>query len=189
MDRLAERVRLDPAEVRRRNLITSDQMPYTTGYLRMGTRPVVYDGGDYPRLLAGALEAVGYQDARRRQAAGERIGVGIACCVESAGVQQPEPATIRVQPNGDVHAFLGSTPGGQGHRTVFAQVIAEHLGWPLARVKVFAGDTTAVSSSANTAGSRSALEVGNAVAAAAREARRLAPRTSPDRARSEPRTT
>ena len=99
--------------------------------------------------------------------------MGVACCVESAGIQQPEPATIRIQPNGDVHAYLGSTPGGQGHRTVFAQVIAEHLGWPVDRVQVFVGDTTTVSNSANTAGSRSALEVGNAAAAVAREARRL----------------
>jgi aerobic carbon-monoxide dehydrogenase large subunit len=173
MDRLARRLELDPAELRKRNLISPDQMPYATGYKRMGTRPVIYDGGDYPRLLASALEAVGYQEARQQQAAGARIGVGVACCVESAGIQQPEPATIRVQPNGDVHAYLGSTPGGQGHRTVFAQVIAEHLGWPVERVQVFVGDTTSVSSSANTAGSRSALEVGNAAAAVAREARRL----------------
>jgi carbon-monoxide dehydrogenase large subunit len=173
MDALARRLELDPAELRRRNLISPEDMPYTTGYNRAGNRPVVYDGGDYPRLLASALEAVGYTEARARQAAGERIGVGVACCVESAGIQQPEPATIRVQPNGDVHAYLGSTPGGQGHRTVFAQVIAEHLGWPLARVQVFVGDTTTVSNSANTAGSRSALEVGNAAAAVARETRRL----------------
>lgn len=173
MDSLARELGLDPAELRRRNLIGPELMPYTTGYLRTGTRPVVYDGGDYPRLLSSALEAVGYQAARQRQAAGERIGIGVACCVESAGIQQPEPATVRIQPNGDVHAYLGSTPGGQGHRTVFAQVIAEHLGWPVDRVQVFVGDTTNVSNSANTAGSRSALEVGNAAGAVAREARRL----------------
>ncbi|HLZ27256.1 MAG TPA: xanthine dehydrogenase family protein molybdopterin-binding subunit [Chloroflexota bacterium] len=172
MDGLARQLGLDPAELRRRNLIGPERMPYTTGYLRMGTRPVVYDGGDYPRLLDTALDAVGYQAGRRRQAAGERIGIGVACCVESAGIQQPEPATIRIQPNGDVHAYLGSTPGGQGHRTVFAQVVAQHLSWPVERVQVFVGDTSNVSNSANTAGSRSALEVGNAAAAAAREARR-----------------
>ncbi|MGI9147889.1 MAG: molybdopterin cofactor-binding domain-containing protein, partial [Chloroflexota bacterium] len=172
MDRLARRLGVDPAELRQRNLIGPERMPYTTGYKRMGTRPVIYDGGDYPRLLASALEAIGYADVRQRQATGARIGVGVACCVESAGIQQPEPATIRVQPNGDVYAYLGSTPGGQGHRTVFAQVIAEHLGWPVDRVQVFVGDTTMVSNSANTAGSRSALEVGNAAAAVAREARR-----------------
>ncbi|MGI9148464.1 MAG: xanthine dehydrogenase family protein molybdopterin-binding subunit, partial [Chloroflexota bacterium] len=95
MDRLARRLGVDPAELRQRNLIGPERMPYTTGYKRMGTRSVIYDGGDYPRLLAGALEAVGYADVRRRQAAGARIGVGVACCVESAGIQQPEPATIR----------------------------------------------------------------------------------------------
>src|ERR671933_597547 len=146
-------------------------MPYATGYKRMGTRPVVYDGGDYPQLLSKALEAVDYEEARRRQAAGERIGLGIACCVESAGIQQPEPATIRIQPDGQVHAYLGSTPGGQGHRTTFAQVIAQHLDWPLDRVQVFVGDSDSVAASANTAGSRSALEVGNAAAAVARRAR------------------
>ena len=171
MDRLARQLGLDPAELRRRNLIGPDQMPYDTGYKRMGTRPVVYDGGDYPQLLVRALEAVGYDEARRRQAAGERIGVGVACCVESAGIQQPEPATIRIRPDGQVHAYLGSTPGGQGHRTTFAQVVAQQLGWPIEHVQVFVGDTTAVSASANTAGSRSALEVGNAAAMVARQAR------------------
>jgi CO/xanthine dehydrogenase Mo-binding subunit len=133
---------------------------------------VVYDGGDYARLLDCALEALDYTSLRQQQAAGAHIGIGVACCVESAGIRQPEPATIRIQPDGQVHAYLGSTPGGQGHRTTFAQVVAQHLDWPLERVQVFVGDTDSVSNSANTAGSRSALEVGNAVAAAARAARR-----------------
>lgn len=171
MDRLAQRLGLDPADVRRRNLIAPEEMPYATGYKRMGTRPVVYDGGDYPRLLQSALDAVDYAAARRRQADGARIGIGVACCVESAGIQQPEPARVHIQPNGDVLAFLGSTPGGQGHRTVFAQVIAEHLDWPVERVQVCVGDTSSVPNAANTAGSRSALEVGNAAAAVARVAR------------------
>ena len=180
MDRLADRLSghtlsatacPTTVDVRRRNLITPEQMPYETGYKRMGTRPVIYDGGDYPRLLDAALEAAGYQEARQQQAHGSRIGIGVACCVESAGIQQPEPARVRIQPNGDVAAYVGSTPGGQGHRTVFAQVIADQLGWPIERVQVFAGDTTSVPNSANTAGSRSALEVGNAAAAAAQAAR------------------
>ena len=171
MDLLARELRLDSAELRRRNLIEPSQMPYDTGYKRMGTRPVVYDGGDYPRLLASALDAVGYTEARKRQAAGARIGVGVACCVESAGIQQPEPATIRIQPDGHVQAYLGSTPGGQGHRTTFAQVVAQHLDWPVDLVHVSVGDSDNVDSSANTAGSRSALEVGNAAAAVARQAR------------------
>lgn len=173
MDLLARELEMDPAEVRRRNLIDAAEMPHDTGFKRMGTRPVVYDGGDYARLLDTALEAVGYADARRQQAAGARIGVGVACCVESAGIQQPEPATIRIQPDGQVHAYLGSTPGGQGHRTTFAQVVAEHLDWPVDKVQVFVGESDSVAASANTAGSRSALEVGNAAAVVAASARRL----------------
>ncbi len=171
MDRLARQLDLDVAEVRRRNLIQLQDMPYTTGYLRMGTRPVVYDGGDYPALLDTALAGIDYPAARTRQASGAHIGIGVTCCVESAGIQQPEPAIIRVHPNGDVDAYVGSTPGGQGHRTVFAQVVADRLGWPVERVTIIAGDSSAVENSANTAGSRSALEVGNAVAAAALRAR------------------
>jgi carbon-monoxide dehydrogenase large subunit len=82
-----------------------------------------------------------------------------------------EPATLRIQPDGEAVVYIGSTPGGQGHRTVFAQVAADQLGWPVDRVSVVAGDTESVEHSANTAGSRSALEVGNAVAGAARLAR------------------
>jgi carbon-monoxide dehydrogenase large subunit len=171
MDRLARRLALDPADVRRRNLIQPTDMPYTTGYLRFGSRPVVYDGGDYPRLLAEALSAVDYQAARRRQAAGAKIGIGVACCVESAGITQPEPARVEIRADGHVDVYLGGTPGGQGHRTVFAQVIAERLGWPIGQVQVHSGDTASVVSSANTAGSRSALEVGNAAAAVAEVAR------------------
>ena len=172
LDLLAREVDLDPAELRRRNLIDASEMPHDTGFKRMGTRAVVYDGGDYAQLLDGALEAVGYADARKRQAAGARIGVGVACCVESAGIQQPEPAIIRIQPDGRVHVHLGSTPGGQGHRTTFAQVVAEHLDWPVEKVQVFVGDSDSVAASANTAGSRSALEVGNAAAQVAASARR-----------------
>ena len=172
MDRLARELGTDPAELRRRNLIQPSQMPYDTGYKRMGTRPVVYDGGDYPQLLQSALAAIDYDQARKRQTQGARIGIGVACCVESAGIQQPESATIRVQPDGHVYAFLGSTPGGQGHRTTFAQVVAQHLDWPVEDVEVIVGDSDSVSNSANTAGSRSALEVGNAAAAVARQARR-----------------
>ncbi|MBV8717770.1 MAG: xanthine dehydrogenase family protein molybdopterin-binding subunit [Chloroflexi bacterium] len=173
MDLLARELQLDPAEFRARNLIRASDMPHDTGFKRMGGRAVVYDGGDYAQLLDRALEAVGYAEARKRQVDGERIGIGVACCVESAGIQQPEPATIRIQPDGQVHAYLGSTPGGQGHRTTFAQVVAEHLDWPVEKVQVFVGDSDNVAASANTAGSRSALEVGNAAAAVARSARQL----------------
>jgi aerobic carbon-monoxide dehydrogenase large subunit len=171
MDRLAQALHLDPVGVRRRNLIQPEQMPYTTGYLRLGSRPMTYDGGNYPALLQAAVDAVDYTNARQSQAGGAHVGIGVACCVESAGIQQVEPAILRIQPDGEVRVYLGSTPGGQGHRTVFAQVVADQLGWPVDRVTVVAGDTEAVDNSANTAGSRSALEVGNAAAKVATLAR------------------
>jgi carbon-monoxide dehydrogenase large subunit len=172
MDRLAAALDLDPAEVRRRNLIQPEEMPYTTGYMRMG-RPVIYDGGDYPRLLETALEALDYAVVRQRQTSGEHLGVGVACCVESAGIQLVESARLHIEADGQVKVYLGSTPGGQGHRTVFAQVVADQLSWPMDRVSVIVGDTDAVESAMVTAGSRSALEVGNAAANVARRAREL----------------
>ncbi|HEY4025507.1 MAG TPA: molybdopterin cofactor-binding domain-containing protein, partial [Candidatus Dormibacteraeota bacterium] len=171
LDLLASRLGIDPAEVRRRNLVQPEEMPYDTGYPR-GDSTVVYDGGDYPRLLDTALGAIGYDDVRRRQADGARLGVGVACCVESTGIGVPETARVNVRPDGSVTAFVGSTPQGQGHRTSLAQVVAERLGWPLERVTVVAGDTDAVPRSYNSAASRTAYEVGNAAALVATAARR-----------------
>ncbi|HSR25312.1 MAG TPA: xanthine dehydrogenase family protein molybdopterin-binding subunit, partial [Candidatus Eisenbacteria bacterium] len=171
LDLLARRLGLDPVEVRRRNLVPPAAMPHDTGYPR-GDATVVYDGGDYPRLLDTALRAVGYEQVRRRQAAGARLGLGVACCVESTGIGLPEPARVRLAPGGEVTAFVGSTPQGQGHRTSLAQVVAERLDWPLDLVRVVAGDTAAVPRSFNSAASRTAYEVGNAAALAAAAARR-----------------
>ena len=170
LDALARRLELDPAELRRRNLVPPAAMPHDTGYPR-GEATVVYDGGDYPRLLETALGAIGYDEVRRRQRAGERLGVGVACCVESTGIGLPEPGRVRIEPDGRAVAYLGSTPQGQGHRTVLAQVVAERLAWPFQRVEVVVGDTRAVAWSANTAGSRTAYEVGNAAALTATAAR------------------
>jgi carbon-monoxide dehydrogenase large subunit len=166
MDRLARRLAIDPIELRRRNLIPPAEMPYTTG---LG--PIVYDGGDYPRLLELAVERVGAAAVRERQRAGEPVGVGIAMCVESTGIGQAEPSRVVVLPDGTVRVFVGSTPQGQGHQTFIAQVVADRLGWPIERVEVRAGDSRDVANSMVTAGSRSALEVGNSVSMSAAAAR------------------
>jgi carbon-monoxide dehydrogenase large subunit len=196
MDALARRLDLDPAELRRRNLIPPDDMPYHTGYPHPAGA-MVYDGGDYPRLLAEALEGIGYEDVRRRQAqagapgesppeAPSPLGVGIACCVEQTGIGVPEIARVHVSPAGEVVVRLGSTPQGQGHVTVFAQVVADRLGWPLERVQVRTGDTAHVPSGMNTAGSRSALEVGNAAARVGTAARERLLELAADRLEAEP---
>lgn len=170
MDRLARALDLDPGELRRRNLIQPDQIPYDT-HFPAGRGTYVYDGGDYPRLLEMALERV--EGARHSTPAdGRLVGVGVACCVESSAFGRNEPANVRLQRDGTVHLYVGSTPQGQAHETMASQVLAERLGWPLDRIRVTAADTRFVSRAELTAGSRSAVQVGNATAKAAVALRR-----------------
>lgn len=165
MDRLALRLGLEPVEVRRRNLIRPDEMPYDTRY-RSPRGIFVYDGGDYPAMLDRALRAIG---AERADPA---WGLGVACFAESTGIGAPETARIDIAPSGAATLYVGTTPQGQGHRTAAAQVAAEHLGWPFDDVHVVSGDSAGVPMSMNTAASRSAVEMGGATARAARAARR-----------------
>ncbi|HVS50562.1 MAG TPA: xanthine dehydrogenase family protein molybdopterin-binding subunit [Candidatus Dormibacteraeota bacterium] len=169
MDRLARELKLEPAELRRRNLIQPDQIPYDT-HVPAGRRTFVYDSGDYPRLLELALEKLG--PARVDHQDGRLIGVGVACCVESTGFGRAEPAKIRVTKDGIAHVYVGSTPQGQGHETMVALVAAERLGWPFEKIRVTAADTRHVPFALLTAGSRSAVQVGNATAQAASAMRR-----------------
>jgi carbon-monoxide dehydrogenase large subunit len=167
LDRLARRLGVDPVELRRRNLVQPGDMPHDTGFPEQ-----VYDGGDYPRLLDLATERIGVDGIRRRQAAGEPLGFGLAMCVESTGIAMPETSRVRVLADGTVVAVVGSAPQGQGHKTFVAQVVADRLGWDPERIEVRAGDSREELRSAVTAGSRSALEVGNSVALSAAAARR-----------------
>src|SRR5450759_5210097 len=168
IDRLARRLNLDPIELRRRNLVGPAEMPYDTCL-----NDIVYDGGDYPRLLELAVERIGASDVRRRQKAGEQVGVGVAMCVESTGIGFAEPSRVAVMADGTARVFVGSTPQGQGHQTFIAQVVADRLEWPIERIEVRTGDSRDVAFSFVTAGSRSALEVGNSVALSSASARRM----------------
>ncbi|HEV2026946.1 MAG TPA: xanthine dehydrogenase family protein molybdopterin-binding subunit [Candidatus Dormibacteraeota bacterium] len=172
MDRLARELKLEPAELRRRNLIQPDQIPYTTGY-PAGRRGYVYDSGDYPRLLEAVLEKLGPDPARDGHADGRLVGLGLACCVESTGFGRGEPAKLQVARDGTVHIYVGSTPQGQGHETMVALVTAERLGWPFEKIRVTAGDTRHVPSAISTIGSRSAVHLGNAAAQAATAMRKV----------------
>ena len=166
MDRLARELKLEPVELRRRNLIQPDQIPYTTGF-PAGRSGLVYDSGDYPRLLEMAIEKLGSDPGRDGQADGRLVGVGVACCVESTGFGRGEPAKVHVTKDGIAHVYVGSSPQGQGHETMVALVAAERLGWPYEKIRVTAGDTRHVPFALLTAGSRSAVQVGNATAQAA----------------------
>src|SRR5438067_2251762 len=162
LDQLARKLDLEPAELRRRNLIQPEQIPYTTG-LPGGRSGVVYDSGDYPKLLELALEGIG----ERPEAGGRLVGVGVACCVESTGFGRGEPARLRIDKDGVAHVYVGSTPQGQGHETMAAVIVADRLGWPMDRIEVTAGDTSHVPFALLTAGSRSAVQVGSAASLAA----------------------
>jgi carbon-monoxide dehydrogenase large subunit len=161
MDGIAASLGLDGVEVRRRNLIGSAEMPYATGL-----PGVVYDGGDYAALLDGVAATVAPERLSPKH------GVGVVLSVERTGIGAGEEARVIVHADGSVVARLGSTPGGQGHETTFAQVVATSLGWPLEKVAVVTGDSDAVPRAMVTAASRSAFEVGNATAMAADSARR-----------------
>jgi len=170
VDQLARRLGRDPVDLRRQNLVPPEAMPYDTG-LPAGRATVVYDGGDYPGLVdlvAGALGEV--REGPRED--GRLVGRGVVCCVESSGFGGNEPARVRLERDGIARLFVGSTPQGQGHRTAAAQVLADRLGWPLDRIVVTAGDTSVVENATLTAGSRTAVQVGNATALAGRSMRR-----------------
>jgi carbon-monoxide dehydrogenase large subunit len=171
MDRLAQTLGLDPAELRRRNLIQPEQIPYKTGF-PAGRRGLVYDSGDYPKLLQLTLQKLG-DTASIKTGDGRLVGVGVACCVESTSFGRGEPARLRVSKDGTAHVWVGSTPQGQGHQTIAAQVVADRLGWPIEKITATAGDTSHVPTAELTAGSRSAVQVGNASAKAGTAMRKL----------------
>jgi len=122
MDRAARKLGIDRAELRRRNLVTPDRMPYATGIAL--AKPVTYHCGDYPAGQASVIEASGYDDFPARQAAaraaGRYIGIGLANYVEGTGLGPYEGATVRIMPNGKVAILTGATSQGQGTRTTFA---------------------------------------------------------------------
>jgi carbon-monoxide dehydrogenase large subunit len=178
MDLGARRLGLDPAEIRRRNLVRPEEMPYRSGLTYKDGVPIAYDPADFPAALERALALGGYDGWRRRQraqaGAARRIGVGLACHVQGTGLGPFEGATVRVDASGKVYVVIGVTAQGQGHATTLGQIAAEELGAPLDDVAVVAGDTSQFPFGMGTGGSRVAANAGPAVAQTAREVRRRA---------------
>jgi carbon-monoxide dehydrogenase large subunit len=184
LERAARALDLDPVELRLRNLLRPDELPYRAGILYRDGEPLVLDGGDYPAALRRAAELADYAGARQGvrgaqgaeggsppvgQAAadGRRVGVGVACYVEGTGIGPFEGAAVRVERDGRVLVRTGACSQGQGHATVLAQVCAERLGVDPDAVTVVGGDTAGLDRGWGTVASRSAVVAGNAVAAAA----------------------
>jgi carbon-monoxide dehydrogenase large subunit len=173
LDCAARELGLDPAELRRRNLITAAEMPYDTGLLYRDGQPLVYDSGDYPACLAQALTLIDYDAVRRAQPAlwaqGIYRGVGLSAYVEGTGIGPFEGGTVRLDTTGHVWVHTGACSQGQSHETTFAQVCAEQLDVDIDQVTVVPGDTAGIDRGWGTLASRSAVVAGTAIALAARD--------------------
>jgi carbon-monoxide dehydrogenase large subunit len=162
IDLIARQLGLEPAEVRRRNMIPAEAMPYSVGMLYRDGEPIVYDSGDYPTALEKALDAVGgVEDFRKRQATarqeGRYLGLGIGFYIEGTGVGPFESAFVRIDPTGKIFISGGAAPQGQGMETIFAQVAADL--WKVAPddVVVTLADTAAIAIGFGTMASRSTV--------------------------------
>jgi carbon-monoxide dehydrogenase large subunit len=175
VDRLAAELRLDPADVRRRNYIRADELPWDLGMPYRDGNPLVYDTGDFPAALEAALSAAGYDGFRREQEAlrahGVWRGIGISGYVEGTAIGPYEGATVKLDLAGRVVVATGAVNSGQGHETSFAQVAADALGVPLDWVTVVGGDTATVPFGVGTFASRSAVTAGSSIADACRQVR------------------
>ena len=182
LDRAARALRLDPAEIRRRNFIRPEAMPFATGLAYRDGTPIAYDPADYPAAFDRLLRLFDYEGWRARQAArrdgARRLGVGLAAYVQGTGVGPFEGADVRVDAAGRVQVRIGVSSQGQSHETTLAQLAARELGVDPDRVTVLGGDTSALAYGMGTGGSRVAANAGPAVARSARQvaakARRVA---------------
>jgi aerobic carbon-monoxide dehydrogenase large subunit len=145
MDLIATKLGLDRAEVRRRNLIPPEKMPYTKKLKARSGAAMVYDSGDYPASQAEALAAAGWREfpARQKQALaeGRYIGIGMANAVKGTGRGPFESGIVRVGQDGKVSVYTGAAAMGQGLETALAQICADNLSIAPEDVRVIAGDT------------------------------------------------
>ena len=167
VDMLAVEIGMDPAEVRRRNLIRKDEFPFRT------FTGEVYDIGDYERVLDDALMLAGYDDLRADQARRRaemrtlQLGIGLSCYVEMTG-WGTEFASVEVHDDGTVSVLTGTASTGQGHATAWAQLVSASLGIPIESIAVVQSDTAMIPRGEGTMGSRSLQAGGVAIADATR---------------------
>jgi carbon-monoxide dehydrogenase large subunit len=180
LDKLADRLKIDPAEIRHRNLLP----PFDNGCAVV--TGLSYDSGNYQRALDKALNHIGYQELRREQARlrdqGRYLGIGVGTYVEICGLGPSqvagaigfqgglwESAIVRFHPSGKVNVFIGASPHGQGEETTFAQIVSDELGVDVNDVKVIHGDTDSTPMGWGTYGSRTTAVGGAALAVAVRK--------------------
>ncbi len=178
MDKVAATLGADRVAVRRANLIQPDQFPFAFGLTFQDGRDYTYDSGDFPGSLDKLVDLVGWDDFPARQAAareqGRLLGIGLATYVEGTGVGPYEGGHVLVEPTGRVQVATGLSSQGQGHETVFAQIVGDILGVPLDDIEVVVGDTSRMQYAVGTFASRAAVMSGNAIAKAAHRVRERA---------------
>lgn len=164
IDIAARELRIDPAEIRRRNLIPAEAMPYSTP---LG---VIYDCGEFERVLDKCLAKADYANvaARKTEAAkrGRLYGVGICTAVDTSAPPTPETAEVRFDPQGTATVLVGSTAQGQSHETIYTQLVSQALGLDAGKIRVVEGDTERLAWGEGTGASRTATIGGSAVAKA-----------------------
>src|SRR2546428_685353 len=171
IDLLARRLGEDPAEIRRRNFIPPEEMPFSVGTAALGV-PTVYDTGDYASALDAAVQAAHYTRFRAEQLemrkGGRLVGIGVASIVEKSGLGPWETARVEIDRAGRRVVYSGVTSVGQGMETTLAQICAEELGQAPDDITVVHGDTALVPEGVGAFASRGTVVGGNAVLFAAR---------------------
>lgn len=175
---VARELELDPADVRARNFVRSDQFPYQPGHRTGHGHLITYDSGDFHGCLDKVKEIADYDSFTNRQEAaraeGRYLGIGVSSYIEDTGMGPFEGATVRVQPSGKVQIQTGVASQGQGHRTVFSQIVADQLGVDIEDIVYQSADTGTFPLGVGTVASRTVVATSTAMYNAAIEVREKA---------------
>ena len=182
LDRAAEKLNLGRDEIRRRNLIQPEDMPYTRPLASRADPSIVIDEANFPKCMETAIDVSDWKGFPARQAAaaaeGRFIGIGLAVYLKGSGRGPFEAATVRVGPSGRVTVISGVSAIGQGTRTMLAQITAQSLGIGVDDVDVVIGDTSTIPYGMGAASSRQTVTAGSSARSAAEEVRNKALRVA-----------
>ena len=178
LDRIADELKLDRTEVRHRNLVPPEKMPYVTPLKTRAVSPVALDSGDFPGLQRSALEAIDYAGFPTRQQRarkeGRHLGIGVGNGVKGTGRGPFESGIVRIGRSGRISVYTGAMPMGQGIKTALAQICAEQFGVAPEQVSVAAGDTAVIPYGQGGFASRQTVTAGSAIHLAATAVREKA---------------
>ena len=167
VDAAARDIGVEPVTLRRKNFIRPSAMPYETPTGK------VYDTGEFAGHLARAQEVADWDGfkkrAREARKQGKLRGIGVATYIEACGSNGPETATLKLEKDGTITLLIGTQSNGQGHDTSYAQIVAEHLGLPIDKLRMVQGDTARIATGSGTGGSSSITAAGVSVSMSAKK--------------------